>query len=94
MIVRVMSEGQFRLDESAHAQLDQLDDAVVARVEAGDEAGYAVALDELLTFVRDTGTLLDDDDLQGSDFILPPADTSFEEAGEQFTGEGLIPDPA
>jgi len=24
--------------------------------------------------------------------ILPPADLSFEEAGREFTGEGLIPD--
>jgi hypothetical protein len=24
--------------------------------------------------------------------IIPPADISFEEAGEDFTGEGLIPD--
>jgi len=24
--------------------------------------------------------------------ILPPADLSFAEAGEDFTGEGLIPD--
>jgi hypothetical protein len=93
MIIRILSEGQFRLDESHHHRLDELDDAVVARVEAADEAGYAPALQELLAFVRETGTPLADDDLEGSDFILPPADTSFEEAGEQFTGEGLIPDP-
>jgi hypothetical protein len=26
--------------------------------------------------------------------ILPPADLSFREAGEDFTGDGLVPDPA
>ncbi len=93
MIVRIMSEGQYRLDEGHHAKLDELDDVVVARVEAGDQAGYTTAFSELLSFVRDTGQPLGSDDLEGSDFMLPPADLSFEEAGNEFTGEGLIPDP-
>ena len=33
-----------------------------------------------------------DDELKGSDVILPPADLSFDEAGRDFTGDGLIPD--
>ncbi len=93
MIVRVMSEGQYRLDESHHAKLDELDDLVVARVEAGDEAGYTTAFSDLLSYVRDNGDALGPDDLEGSDFMLPPADLSFAEAGHEFTGEGLIPDP-
>jgi len=93
VIVRVMAEGQYRLDEGHHARLDELDDLVVARVEAGDEAGYITAFSELLSFVRESGEALGADDLEGSDFMLPPADLSFEEAGNEFTGEGLIPDP-
>ncbi len=93
MIVRVMAEGQYRLDEGHHARLDELDDLVVARVESGDEAGYITAFSELLSFVRESGEALGPDDLEGSDFMLPPADLSFEEAGNEFTGEGLIPDP-
>ena len=93
MIVRIMAEGQYRLDEGHHAKLDELDDLVVARVEAGDEPGYTTAFSELLSFVRETGEPLSSDDLEGSDFMLPPADLSFTEAGDEFTGEGLIPDP-
>jgi hypothetical protein len=44
--------------------------------------------------VRTEGSALGDDDLESSDFILPPADLSFVEAGEEFSGEGLIPEPA
>ena len=46
--------------------------------------------------MRDEGTPLDGDDLEGSEFILPPADMSFVEAKDagHFEGEGLIPDPA
>jgi len=93
VIVRVMAEGQYRLDDSHHARLDELDDLVVARVEAGDQDGYVTAFSALLSFVRETGTALGPEDLEGSDFMLPPADLSFEEAGHEFTGEGLIPDP-
>lgn len=94
MIVRISSEGQYELDERHHARLDELDDLVVATVEGGDEAGYATAFAELLDYVRANGRALSDEDLEASDFILPPADLSFAEAGEEFSGEGLIPDPA
>jgi hypothetical protein len=91
MIVRVSGEDQYRLDgENGH--LNELDDAVVAAVEAGDEPRFRSAYDELLAFVRAHGTPLADDDLEGSDLILPPADISLTEAQSEFTGAGLIPD--
>jgi hypothetical protein len=94
VIVRISNEGQYRLDDSHHARLDELDDAVVGTVAALDEAGFYARFEELLRFVRTEGRRHEDDDLVESDFILPPADTSFAEAGEDFTGEGLIPEPA
>jgi len=36
--------------------------------------------------------LLGEDELEGSDIMLPPPDISLEEARAEFTGEGLIPD--
>jgi hypothetical protein len=94
VIVRISNEGQYRLDDSHHGRLDELDDAVVTAVEAGDEDGYHAAFEALLHFVRTEGEPLDADDLEPSEYILPPADLTFEEAGEEFSGEGLIPDPA
>lgn len=93
MIVRISGEGQYRLDDAHHGRLDELDDAVVAAVDGGDEAAYAQRFEELLAFVRNEGSELPDDELHGSDFILPPSDLTFAEAGAEFTGEGLIPDP-
>jgi hypothetical protein len=46
----------------------------------------------MLELVRSEGQPVDDDELVGSDVILPPADTTFAEACAEFTGEGLIPD--
>ena len=94
MIVRISNEGQFRLDDGLHERLNELDDAAVAAVEAGDEDGFHAAFEELLQVVRTEGEELEDDDLDSSDVILPPSDLSFVEAGEEFTGDGLIPEAA
>lgn len=94
MIVRISNEGQYELDDAHHQRLDELDDAVVAAVERDDEDGFHAGFEELLAFVRQEGRVLSDDELAASEFILPPADLSFVEAGEEFSGEGLIPDPA
>ena len=94
MIVRISNEGQFRLDDGLHARLNELDDAAVRAVEAGDEDAFHAAFEELLQVVRAEGEELEDEDLDSSDVILPPSDLSFVEAGEEFTGDGLIPEPA
>jgi hypothetical protein len=93
VIVRISTEAVFELDDAHHARLDELDDLVVAAVEAGDEARFTERFEELLGFVREEGTALPDDDLHVSDVILPPPDLTLAEAGEEFTGEGLVPDP-
>ena len=93
MIVRISGEAQYRLDDAHHAKLDELDDAVVDAVDAGDHAGFQERFDTLLTFVRAEGEAIGDDELETSDVILPPSDLSFEEADRDFTGEGLVPDP-
>jgi hypothetical protein len=92
MIVRISGEDQYELDDSDAAPLNELEASVVALVEAGDGDGFPTAYSALLDYVRGNGVLVGDDELEGSDVILPPADLTFEEAGREFTGEGLIPD--
>jgi hypothetical protein len=94
VIVRISNEGQYRLDDAHHHRLDELDDAVVKAVDADDEDGFHAAFEEMLHFVRTQGEPLDADDLEPSEFILPPADLTLAEARQEFSGEGLIPDPA
>jgi len=92
MIIRIASEDQYRLDDDVLARVNELDNAAVAAVEAGDREGFRKNFDALLALVRTEGTVIADDDLETSDVIIPPDDLSFEEAGAEFTGEGLIPD--
>ena len=92
MIARISTEGQYRLSDDDAAQLNELDNAVVAAVDAGDEAEFTERFSEMLAFVRQHGDVLGDDELEESDVILPPPDTTLDEAAHEFTGEGLIPD--
>ena len=92
MIVRIAGEGQFKLPDGDAERLNELDNQAVAAVEAGDEGQFHDLWGKMLEFVRSEGQPVDDDELVGSDVILPPADTTFAEAAAEFTGEGLIPD--
>jgi hypothetical protein len=92
MIVRIMGEGQYRIDDSDRDNLNEMDNAAVAAAESGDETAFLETFAALIEHVREVGTPLGDDELEGSDVLVPPADTSFAEAQHEFTGEGLIPD--
>ncbi len=92
MIVRLMGEGQYRVDDACLARLDELDDAALAALDRDDEADLDARLDEMWTVVRTEGTPLDDADLSPSDLIIPPSDLTLAETRELFSEEGLIPD--
>jgi hypothetical protein len=92
MIVRISGERQYRLPDTDADHLNELENAVVSAVEGGREDGFKDTYAALLEYVRGQGDAVPDDELEGSDLILPPADLTFEEAGREFNGEGLIPD--
>jgi len=92
MIVRISGEDQYRLPDSASERLNEMENAIVDIVEGGQEDGFDEAYSELIDYVRAQGTPIGAEEIESSDLILPPADLTFEEAGREFTGEGLIPD--
>jgi hypothetical protein len=92
VIVRIATERQYRLPDDTKERLNELDNAAVAAVDAGDESRFHELFEEMLTVVRRDGQLLEEDELTGSEIIIPPPDLSFEEAKGEFTGDGLIPD--
>ena len=92
MIVRISGEDQYQLADTEADRVNELESAVVAVVENGEEDGFTRAYGALLEYVRTHGERVGDDELETSDLILPPADLTFAEAGREFTGEGLIPD--
>ncbi len=91
MIVRIATEGQYRLSDDHAQKLNELDNAAVEAVETGNEAAFRDLFGQMIELVRRDGTPVDDGDIETSDVIVPPSDLSFEEAAEEFSGEGLIP---
>jgi hypothetical protein len=91
LIVRIATEGQYELSDESRAELGELDNNVVASCQSDDEEQFRASFGRLLDFVRTEGRPVSDDQLVGSDLIVPPPDVSVQEAKEEFTGEGLIP---
>ncbi|MFH9659887.1 hypothetical protein ACH4NF_05740 [Streptomyces sp. NPDC017248] len=91
MIVRIMGEGQVRLDDAHLAELNRLDDELLAEVESGDGEGFRRTLAALLDAVRRSGTPLPDDALEPSGLILPSPDATLEEVRSLLGDDGLIP---
>ena len=52
-VVRIVGSGQFRLDDSEAADLNDLDNAVAAAVAAGDGAEFTRAFGALVAHVRE-----------------------------------------
>jgi hypothetical protein len=92
MIARLMNEGQYRIDDDLHRELDALDERAVAALEAGDETELDARLEDMWRLVQERGERLPDDDLSPSDLIIPPADLTLEETRELVSEQGLIPD--
>jgi hypothetical protein len=91
VIVRILAEDQFMIDDSAVAELNRLDSELEAAVDRDDKAAFTAALHALLDRVREQGAPLPADTLEPSDLILPPPDASMDEVRQMLTDEGLIP---
>ena len=91
MIVRIATEGQYEVADGDVGRLNELDNAAVVVCDGDDERAFQEIYGELVAYVRSHGRKVDEDELVGSDIILPPPDVSLEEAREEFQGEGLIP---
>jgi hypothetical protein len=93
VIVRVLGEGQYLVDDAHADLLNGLDAGLERAVEAGDEGGFRSALSELLSQVRAVGERVPDDSLEPSDALLPDEGSSLEEVRSLLAAsdEGLIP---
>ena len=92
MIVRLLGEGQFRVDDALITRLNELDDEIARAVETGNEEALWTGLQALAEIVRQNGSRLSDDELTPSDAVIPPEDLTLDEARELLSVDGFIPD--
>jgi len=91
MIIRIMGEGQLKLEDAAVDELNRLDADLEKAVERDDEAEFASALHALLARAREVGVALPPDAIEPSDLILPREGATVGEVRELMTDGGLIP---
>ncbi|MEU3724541.1 hypothetical protein [Streptomyces sp. NPDC031705] len=91
MIVRIMGEGQVRLGDEHLAELNKLDDELLAEMESGEQDAFRRTLGALLDAVRRLGSPLPDDALEPSELILPGPDATLDEVRAMLRDDGLIP---
>lgn len=91
MIIRILCEGQYEVPESQLPELNVLDDAVQAAVDAADPSAFRARLGELLSAVRERGGPVPDDVLISSDLVLPASDTALADVAALLGDDGLIP---
>ncbi|MGA2528179.1 MAG: hypothetical protein ABSG36_03335 [Acidimicrobiales bacterium] len=87
MIVRILGEGQFELDESQVGALEDLDKQLLVALEAGDEASFHAVLGQLVKKVRADGKPVAPDRFVPSDLALPHESASLEELREFLASE-------
>ena len=80
MIVRIHMEDQYRLSDEAVAEVDKLDDALLAALDSNDAAAFSAALSQLLAYVRAHGEKVPTDEIVPSDTILPSEDMTLDDA--------------
>jgi hypothetical protein len=91
MIVRIMGEGQFDVPDTLVDHLNELDNAVLDALDAGDEADFRVSLSALLAAVRAGGSPVAHDELVPSEATLPYEEATVDEVKELLHHDGLIP---
>ena len=92
MIIRILGEGQFRLDDKLLDNLNKIDNRIADHVNKGNQTEFMKDLDKLISTVKELGEPLDPVDIVQSDLIFPSDDLSFEEAKRVFSGTGIIKD--
>jgi hypothetical protein len=90
MIIRILGDGQFRLDDNLLDRLNKIDNKIVNHVSQGNRIEFARDLANLISTVKELAEPLDPIEILPSDIIIPPSDLSFEEARKVFCDEGLI----
>jgi len=89
MIVRILGEGQFELQDSQVASLEELDQKLVAALDANDEPTFRDVLTRLVQSVRSGGTPVPADRFVPSQLTLPPETASLAELRELLASEDV-----
>ena len=84
MIVRIATEGQYRVDSGTLDRVHDIDDRLMEAMANDDEAEFHRLLHEMADVVRSQGQAVSTQEIVESDLVVPPPDTSIQEARRLF----------
>ena len=90
MIIRILGQGQYRVDDAALAAINELDATLLTAVQEM-ETSYQAHAKALADAVAKHGSPLAVDEFVPSDAVVPGPDTTLAEALNLLTDEGLVP---
>lgn len=91
MIVRIMGEGQYRLDAEHLGHINAIDERLTRALERGDRAAFDAEFPALVSHIREHGEQVPHTELVASEVVIPPADAGFEEVRDLVGADGLVP---
>lgn len=91
MIVRILTEGQYRIDSDYLDRLNELDNRLVSIVASGTDTEFREIFDQMLALVREHGQPVPPEELVTSEVVLPDPTMHIDEVRALFVGEGLVP---
>ena len=92
-IVRIMGQGQFKINEDIVKRINEIDDTIVQILQnesKSDDQKYRAKITEIVETITSEGQKLEDKELVESDIIVPDTDISIDEAKKVFQGQGVI----
>ena len=92
MIVRVLEDGQYELDDANTTTLTKLDGVLGDALHSGDADTFAAALTAIIDTVRSTGHRLDPTVIVPSDLALPRQGATIDEV-RALLDDGVVVAP-
>jgi hypothetical protein len=87
VIVRILGEGQYELDDEHVEKVGELDASMVAAIEADDQEAFAAVLKDVIAAVRASGTPVDAETIAPSTLTIPHEGATLAEVRELLAEE-------
>ena len=89
MIVRILGENQYQVDDAHLPAITKWDNDLEKAASQEDTAQFSALLDQLVNFIRDQGQAVPYDELVSSQLLIPPPDMEMAEARKYFEENDL-----
>lgn len=87
MIVRILEDGQYKVDKSTAKKLDELDTKLARALDKGDDAAFAKHLTNLVKTVHASGPRLGPSVITPSDLAIPAPSSTLAEVRDLLSSE-------